>query len=106
MGFAMPEISRRRTDQFCDFVAVLKLGAVDLQDTSGVAHKRFRSGFHQAGLAGPGGSQKQKISDRPANAGQACQESLIDTNDLVDRVFLSYHEPPQVALKLFRLTSS
>src|ERR1700722_9133675 len=37
----MTEISRRRTDEFGDFVAVLKLGAVDFEDGARVPEKRL-----------------------------------------------------------------
>ena len=64
MRLAMPQISGRRTDQFRDLVAVLKLGAIDLDDGARIAHQALRSGFHQPRFAGTGRSQEQKISYR------------------------------------------
>lgn len=58
VGFAMPEISRRRSDQFRDFMAVLELGAIDSSDRVRIADKRLRRGFYCPCLSGTGGAQE------------------------------------------------
>ena len=55
MSLAMPEVSRRRTDQLCDLVGVLELGAVNLDAGVRIAEQGLRHGFHHASLAGAGG---------------------------------------------------
>ena len=75
--FAMPEISGRRADQFGDLVAVLKLGAVDLENRAGVADERFGGGFDQPGLARPGGSEETE-NFRWAGRGWSCRRGTSD----------------------------
>src|SRR5580658_2535710 len=101
----MPEVSRRRTDQFRDFVAVLKFGAVDLQYRPNVANERLGSGFDQPGLTRASGPQEQKVSYRTAGGCHPCQVSLIDINDLADGFFLTDHQPPQITVQLCRFAS-
>ena len=105
MGFAMPEVSGRRTDQLGDFVAMLKLRAIDLDDRAGIAHQAFRGGFHQARFAGTGGSQEEQIADRPSGAGHAGQVRLINADDLLNGLVLADDSLPQIDVQLLRLKS-
>jgi hypothetical protein len=73
----MPKVSRRRTDQFRDFVAVLKLGAVDLQHRPNVANERLRSGLDQPGLTGACGPREQTVSQRTSGVCVAVIALLI-----------------------------
>ncbi len=41
MRFAVPQVSGRRTDQLGDFMAVLELGATDLDYCSRILQKSF-----------------------------------------------------------------
>jgi hypothetical protein len=50
MCFAVAEITRRRSDQFRNFVRVLKFCAVDFNDGSCISEQSLRSGFDDAGL--------------------------------------------------------
>ena len=50
MSFAMAEVARRRTDELGNFVGVLKFGAIDLDDQTGITEKNFRGGFDDARL--------------------------------------------------------
>ena len=58
----MPEISRRRTDQFGDFMTVLKLSAVDLNDAASIPEERLRGGFHRARFPGTSGTNQKDVT--------------------------------------------
>ena len=105
MGFAMPQVSGRRADQFGDLVAVLELRAIDLDHRARISHQAFRGGFHHARLARTGGPEKKEIADGPARAGHARQERLIDIHYLIDGFVLPDNAPPQVHLKFHRFSS-
>ena len=66
MRFAMSQVSGRRADQLRDLMAVLKLGAIDLDDRARILQQRFRGGFHDARLARAGRPQEQEVPDRTA----------------------------------------
>ena len=54
MGLAMPQVSGRRADQLGDLVAVLELGAVDLDHGAGIAGEALGHGFHGPGFSRAG----------------------------------------------------
>ena len=99
MRFAMSQVSGRRADQLRDLVAVLKLGAVDLDDRARILQQRFGGGFDDARLAGTGRTQEQEVSDRTARGAHARQMHLIDVDDLLDRLILSDNHPAQAGLE-------
>src|SRR5690242_502071 len=84
MGFAMPEISWGRPDQFGDFMTVLKLGAVDFNDGARVIEERLCRGLHCARLPRASGAQEQKVSDRSADRREPSEKSLVSPDDLND----------------------
>jgi hypothetical protein len=60
IGFAMLEISWGRSDQFGDFMTVLKLGAVDFNDSARITDERLRGGFCCACLPGARGAPEAR----------------------------------------------
>ena len=64
MRLSMSQISRRRSDQLGDLMAVLKLRAIDLDASACIAKQRLRHGLHDARLAAARRSQKQQIAHR------------------------------------------
>ncbi len=68
MGFPVSQVSRRGSNQFGDFMAVLELGAVDLNYPAGVANQPLGRGFDEPGFPGPGRAQEKEISYRPSGA--------------------------------------
>src|SRR5256885_12857650 len=64
-SLAVSQISRRRADQFRDFMRMLKLCAIDLYDRIRVAIQNFRCRLDDAGFSRAGGAQKQHRADRP-----------------------------------------
>src|SRR5438093_11583975 len=77
----MSEITRGRTDQLGDLVAVLKLRAVDLDEGAWTAKKDFGRSLYNARLAGASRSQKQKITDRAVRHSHSRQIDLIHVDD-------------------------
>ena len=106
MRFAMAEISGRRADQFRDLMAVLELGAIDLDHRARIAHQAFRRGFHQTRFAGAGGAEKQEIADRPPRARHAREVGLINVDDLFDRLILADDPFAQIGIQSFGFETS
>ena len=102
---AVSEIPWGRSDEFGDFMTVPKLGAIDLDDSAGIADERLRSGFYCACLPGTSGAQEQEVSNRPTDRGQPSEKSLISPDDLVDCFVLSNDEVTKFFLQILRLCS-
>ncbi len=99
LGFAMPQVSGRRADQFGNLMAVLKLGAVDLDHRARIAYQRFRHGFHRARFARAGGPEEEQASGRPSRARHARDKGLVDIDDLANGVVLTDNPLPQIRLR-------
>ena len=96
MGFAMPQVSGRRADQFGDLMAVLKLGAVDFDDGARIAHQCLRHRFHGARFAGTGGAEEEQASSRPSRAGHPRDKRLVNIHNFADGVVLADNPLPQI----------
>ena len=105
MRFAMPEISGRRSDQLGDFMAVLELGAVDLDHRSRVSGKGLRRRFHQSRFSGAGWPQEEKVTNWPAGADHARQIGLVDVDDLFDRLILTYNFAAKARFQVSRVVT-
>src|SRR5437868_1537820 len=92
MGFAMTKISRGRADKFGDFMTVLKLAAVDFNDSARIAEERLRGRFHGACLPGARRPEEHEGSNRSALRREPGEISLISPDDLVDCLLLPYEE--------------
>src|ERR1700686_2605827 len=99
MRLAMSQISRRRADQFRNLMAVLELGAIDLDDGARILQQCLGSGFDDARLPGTGRPEEQKVPDGTPWSAHACQIHLIDVDDLLDRLILSDNHPSQAVLE-------
>src|SRR5437667_11265735 len=77
----MSAITRGRTDQLGDLVAVLKLRAVDLDEGAWTDKKEFGRSLYNARLAGASRSQKEKITDRPVRHSHSRQINGIQVDD-------------------------
>src|SRR6266498_5390736 len=100
MGLAVPQVARRRADQFGNFVGVLELGAIDLDAGAGVSKERFREGFNNARLAGPGGPKKKQIADWASGGIQAGKEHLVDLDYFFNRGVLADDLAAESAFKI------
>ena len=85
----MAEISRRRADQLGNFVRVLKLGAVDLDDRVRVAEQNFRGRFDDARLSRTGRPEKQHRADRPIGRVHAGEKNLVEAAHAPHCAFLA-----------------
>src|ERR1700756_417722 len=89
MGFAMAEVSWRRTDELGNLVRVLELTAINFDAGMRIAEHCFRHGFHYAGLSGPRGSEEKQISDGTSGRIQSSHEHLIDFTYFLDCLVLA-----------------
>ncbi len=105
MRFTMSQIAWGRTDQFGNFMAVLKFGAVDLHDRARVLNENLRRRFHRACLARAGGSEKQEVSNGASRRGEARQIHLVNTDNLVDRLVLANNQVPQRLIERLSVSS-
>src|SRR5579875_4028755 len=92
MRFAMAEISRRRADQLGDFVAVLKLGTVDLDHRALVAEQCLGRGLHRTRLARTGRPQEKEVAYRAAGSRKPGDMHLVDVDDLLNGLLLSDYQ--------------
>ena len=99
MRLAVPKVSRRRTDQLRDLMAVLELGTINLDHAASISDHAFRCRFYQASFAGTGGAEEQEVADRPAGTVHPRQIRLVDVNDLIDRFILSDNPPLEVPVQ-------
>src|SRR5258708_21541736 len=102
MGFAVPQISRRRTNQLRDFMRMLEFRAIDLDNRSGIAKQYFGGGFHDTRLAGTGRSEEQQVADWPPRRVQSRAEHLIQVYQRLHAFFLADDLCPQ---RPFKVTS-
>src|SRR6266566_260766 len=105
MRFAVPQVSWGRPDQLRDFMAVLKLRAIDLDYGSRIVQQRLGGGLDNPGFSGAGRAKKQKVPNRPPNRGQPGQVRLISRDYLVNCFVLSHDEVTEFVLQIFRLSS-
>src|ERR1700693_1519988 len=103
MGFAVPKVSRRRSDQLRDLMAMLKFSAIDLDYRLSVLQQALGGRLYHASLSGARRTQEQKVSDWPAGGGQASQMRLICRYNLVNSFVLSDNESAELLLQILRL---
>src|SRR6185436_15802808 len=96
----MSEVSRRRTDEFCDFMRVLEFRAVDLHDGVWISIQHFSSRFDNARFSGTCRSQKQHRSDRAVRRIHAREKDLIQAAHASDGALLAYDAGGQPLLKI------
>ena len=104
MRFAMPQISGRRADQLGDLMAVLELGAIDLDDRARILDQRFGCRFDDAGLAGSGRPQEKEVADRSSGSAHPGQIHLINIYDLLDRLVLADDVAVERLFQIFRFS--
>src|SRR5207247_6065062 len=102
----MSEITRGRTDQLGDLMAVLKLRAVDLDEGAWTAKKDFGRSLYNARLAGASRSQKQKITDRAVRHSHSRQIDLIHVDDSAHGAILPNDLAQQPAFKVEDFSTS
>src|SRR5438128_716719 len=84
-------------------MAVLELGAVNLDHGARVPKQDFGGRLHQPCLAGSCRSQQKEVGDRAARRRKTRHVSLIDSRQLPNGTVLSYDSAAQLSLETFRL---
>jgi hypothetical protein len=96
----VPQITRGRSDQLGDLVAVLKLRAIDLNERARVPEQDLGRSLYHAGFSRSRRSKEQQISDRPSGHRHARQVDLIHVHDAPDRAILPHNLGKQSALEI------
>src|SRR5579863_2719692 len=90
MRFPVAEVTRGRANDLGDFVGVLELGAVDLDDGARAAEENFGGGFDDARFAGAGGAEEEQVADGPAGRVESSGEDLEQFDERLNAVVLAY----------------
>src|SRR5215470_12503645 len=104
MRFAMPQVSRRRTDQLGDFMAVLKLRTVDFDHRTRILEKDLRCSLDDPSLSRSSRSEEQKIPDRTSRRIQTREVHLINIYDLLNCLVLSDDHATEASVQLCRVS--
>ena len=84
----MTEISRRRTDELRDFVAMLEFATVDFDYCSRVFQQTLRQRFDKTCFARSSRTQKHRPAIGRLGKQQATRLRLIHLDDLMNGIFL------------------
>src|SRR5271169_2102751 len=103
MRIAVPQVAWRRADQLCNLVAVLELGAIDLNHGARVFEQGLCGRFYNSGLTRASRAKEQEVSDRAARRIHPGEMHLINVDDLLDRFILTDDHPPESCLQCARL---
>src|SRR4051794_985718 len=103
MRFAVAEIAGRRADQLCDFMAVLKLRAIDFDNRARILDECFSCRLNDTSLAASRGPEEKEVTDRSSGSAHPGQIHLIDVNDLLDRLFLTDYIAMKRLFEVFRI---
>ena len=106
MRLAVPQISGRRADQLGDLMAVLELGAINLDARAWIAEQSFRDRFDYASFARAGRAKKQKIPHRAAWRIQPGEEHLINLYYFFNGAVLADDTPAQGSFKFLRVIAA
>ena len=83
-------------------MAVLKLGAVDLDYASGIVQQCLSRRLYDASFARSCGPEKQKVPDRTPSGREPSHVNLIGPDDLVNCFLLSNDEAAEFVLQILR----
>jgi hypothetical protein len=106
MCFAVTEIAWGRTDQFCNFVGVLKFGAIYFDDGAGVAEENFGGGFDDARFAGTGGPEEEQVAHGTARRVQASTKNLVEIDQRLHAFFLANDLGAESVMKITRVVAA
>src|ERR1700723_3661018 len=102
-SFSVPQIARRRPNQFRDFVRVLKFRAIHLDHRARISKQHFGGSFDDARLARAGRPQEQQIPYRTPRRIQSGAKHLVQVHYGLHRFILPHDFPPQPGFKISRL---
>src|ERR1700730_192129 len=106
MRLAVPQISRRRANQFCDFVRMLELRAVSLDHHASVAEQNFSGSLHDARLSRARRTKQQEVAHRAAWRVQSGAENLVKLDQRLDAFVLANDSRAQRRFEIQRPCAS
>src|SRR5215469_9216004 len=106
MGLAVAQISRRRSNQLCDFMRVLELGAIHFDNRARIAEQDFRRRFDNARFAGSCWPEEQQIPYGPSWRIQTRAEHLIQVHQRLHSFFLADNFGTKRCLEFQRLRTA
>src|SRR5207249_2380763 len=95
MGFPMPQVSRRRTNELGNLMRVLVLCAIHVDDRARIPKQDLCGSLDQACLPRPGRAEKKKRAYRSVWRVQARAKNLIQLHQRFDPYFLPDDLGPQ-----------
>src|SRR4030095_8077835 len=102
-SLAVAQVAGWGADQLGDFVRVLILRAIYLDDAVAVAEQHFRRSLDHVSLSRAGRSEKEHRPERPRRVGDPGSEDLVQRSQLADGPLLAYHAGGQFLFKARRL---
>src|SRR6267142_5074488 len=106
MGFTVAQVAWRRADQLGNFVRVLELRAINLDDRASVPKKDLCGRFHDARLSGPGWTQEQQVPHRSAGRIQSGAKNLKHVHEGLYTLFLPHNLGAQGRVKIARVRAA
>src|ERR1700730_12842177 len=106
MRLTVPQVTRRRADQLCNFMRMLEFRAVYLDQRPRVAEQNLRGRFHDTCLAGARRPQEHQIPHGPSRRVQARAKHLIEVDQRLHAFVLSDDLCAQRGLKFQRVRAS
>src|SRR3954471_9486213 len=89
MSLTMAEVSRRRTDQLCNFVRVLEFSTIDFDTGAGVTEQGLGHGFYHPGFSRTGGPEEQQVANWSSRRIQPRQKHLVNFHHFLDGLVLT-----------------
>jgi hypothetical protein len=105
MSFAAAQVSRRRPNRFRDLMAVLKLGAIDFNDGTGIFQQSLGGCFDNTRFSAAARPQKKKIRNWASSRTESGQVRLASPHNLVNGFVLSNEKVAEAALRILGLRS-
>src|SRR3974377_1919693 len=102
MRSAMAQVTGRRTDQFCDFMAMLELRAINLDDRARIMQQRFCDGLYHSGFSRSRGAEDQEISERATGRDHSSDIRFIGVDHLLDSLVLTDDKSTKARLEDLR----
>src|SRR5260221_460033 len=100
MCLAMAQIARRGTDQFGDFVGMLKFGAIPLKAPSPIPEKNLRGRLDNPRFPRSSRPKKQQVADWPSRRGKSGAKTLIEVSHRLHSFFLPDDLGPQQTVEV------
>src|ERR1700734_997547 len=106
MRLPMSQVSRRRTNQLCNLVRMLKLGAVNFDAGPRIAEQGLGHGFYHASLSRTRRSQKKQVAYRTPRRIQSRQKHLVNLGYFFDGLVLPHDLAAQGGFKFSSIVTA